>query len=103
LREVIDRATDHRRPLLVASAQRDLAYLWARQGEVVPAKEMARAARAAFHRLGLKVEIDKMTALLTQPIPGTRAQAADALALDRGPAPRTWELSIPKSDATGPA
>src|SRR6266702_597604 len=103
LREVIDRATDHRRPLLVASAQRDLAYLWARQGEVVPAKEMARTARAAFHRLGLQVEIDKMTALLTQPIPGTRAQAADALALDRGPAPRTRELSIPKSDATGPA
>jgi tetratricopeptide (TPR) repeat protein len=82
LREVIERATEHGRPLLVAVAQRDLAYLWAREGEVAAAKEMARTARAAFHRLGSKVEIDKMSALLTQPNFGTpkggRAQPASA-------------------------
>ena len=71
LQEVVERATEHGRPLLVAAAQRDLAYLWAREGEVAAAKEMARTARAAFHRLGSKVEIDKMSALLTQPNFGT--------------------------------
>jgi len=107
LRDVIDRATAHGRPVLVAAAQRDLAYLWARQGEVSAAKEMARTARAAFHRLGSKVEIDKMTALLTQPNFGTpkggRAQLADAPSgLEQG-GPPTGDASTPKNETTGPA
>src|SRR5712691_6020322 len=46
LREVIDRATEHGRPLLVATAQRDLAQLLAREGKVVAANEVAETARA---------------------------------------------------------
>jgi len=101
LREVIERATEHGRPLLVAAAQRDLAYLWAREGEVAAAKEMARTARAAFHRLGSKVEIDKMTALLTQPNFGTpkggRAQPASAPIIPDG------DASASNSETIGPA
>ncbi len=107
LREVIDRATEHGRSLLVAVAQRDLAYLWAREGQVAASKEMARAARATFHRLGSKVEIEKMTALLTQPHiaaqgPSRAAPATPALAPEGGAA-RTRELSVPKSETIGPA
>src|SRR5258706_8085334 len=43
LREVIDRATEHGRSLLVAVAQRDLPYLWAREGQVAAPQEIARA------------------------------------------------------------
>jgi tetratricopeptide (TPR) repeat protein len=100
LREVIDRATEHGRPMLVAVAQRDLAYLWARHGDVAPAKEMARAARAAFHRLGSKVEIEKMTVLLTQPhirAPKVgRAEPADAV-------PQLRDTTITKGETLGPA
>ncbi|HEV8264958.1 MAG TPA: tetratricopeptide repeat protein [Gemmatimonadales bacterium] len=64
LREVIDRATGHQRPLLVAIAQRDLAELLARSGEGAAAKQMAQRARAAFDRLGAKVETGKLDALL---------------------------------------
>ncbi|PYP34316.1 MAG: hypothetical protein DMD49_00655 [Gemmatimonadetes bacterium] len=64
LREVIDRATRHQRPLLVATAQRDLAHLLARKGDVSLAKQVAQIARAAFDRLGAKVEIEKLDALL---------------------------------------
>jgi tetratricopeptide (TPR) repeat protein len=101
LQEVVERATEHGRPLLVAAAQRDLAYLWAREGEVAAAKEMARTARAAFHRLGSKVEIDKMTALLTQPNFGTpkggRAEpASPPIIPDR-------EASASENETIGPA
>jgi len=106
LREVVDRATAHGRPVLVATAQRDLAYLLARQGEVAAAKEMARTALATFHRLGSKVEIDKMNALLTQPHFGTpepgRTPAANLpTAADQGAAMRTRDPSVPKSETIG--
>jgi len=63
LRDVIDRATAHQRPLLVAVAQRDLAQILAREGQVAAAKEVARTARA-FERLGAKAEIGNLDALL---------------------------------------
>ena len=64
LRDVIERATAHQRPLLVAVAQRDLAQLLARQGQVTAATEVARTARAAFERLGAKAELENLDALL---------------------------------------
>ncbi len=64
LREVIDRATKHERPLLVASAQRDLAHMLAREGDVAAAKQVALRARATFERLGARAEIDRLDALL---------------------------------------
>src|SRR2546426_838717 len=62
LREVIDRATKHERPLLVANAQRDLANMLALAGDGAGAKQVAQAARATFERLGARVEIDCWTA-----------------------------------------
>ncbi len=67
LLEVIDRATEHKRPLLVACAQRDLARFLADQGRVAAAKKAAQAARAAFEQLGAKGEIEKLDALLGKP------------------------------------
>jgi tetratricopeptide (TPR) repeat protein len=64
LREVIARATKHERPLLVATAQRDLAYLLARQGETAAATEAAQAGHATLDRLGAKVEAERLEALL---------------------------------------
>jgi tetratricopeptide (TPR) repeat protein len=64
LRDVIDRATAHARPLLVAIAERDLAHLLAREGDVAAAKLMAETARVAFDRLGANAEIQKLDALL---------------------------------------
>ena len=66
LREVIERATEHDRPLLVASAQRDLAPVLARQGDVAAARGVAQAARATFERLGATAEIRKLDAVLAQ-------------------------------------
>jgi ATP/maltotriose-dependent transcriptional regulator MalT len=60
LREVIARATKHERPLLVALAQRDLAQLLSREGDVAAAKGMAQTARAALDLLGAKVEVAKL-------------------------------------------
>src|SRR2546428_3953943 len=62
LREGIERATEHERPLLVASAQRDLAHLLALVGDVPAAKQMAQTARATFDRLGARVGIEKLDA-----------------------------------------
>jgi len=62
--EVIARATKHERPLLVATAQRDLAYLLAREGENAGAIEAAQAARATLDRLGAKVEAEQLDALV---------------------------------------
>src|SRR5438094_4669793 len=70
LREVIDRATKHERPLLVANAQRDLANMLALAGDGAGAKQVAQAARATFERLGARVEIDKLDALLAMRTPG---------------------------------
>jgi len=67
LRQVIDRATEHQRPLLVASAQRDLAHLLALVGDVAAAKQIALAARATFDKLRAKVETEKLDALLAIP------------------------------------
>jgi len=67
LRQVIDRATEHQRPLLVASAQRDLAHLLALLGDVAAAKQIALSARATFERLRAKVETEKLDALLAIP------------------------------------
>ncbi len=64
LREVIACATKHGRPLLVAIAQRDLARMLAREGDVAAAKQVAQTARATFERLGARVEIEKLDALL---------------------------------------
>jgi hypothetical protein len=106
LHDVVARATEQARPLLVAIAQRDLAYLLARSGQVIAAKEMARSARATFHRLGSKVEIEKMDALLAQPHFGTpelgRSEPANAPA-DRPDAIPTRDLTIPRTETPGPA
>jgi ATP/maltotriose-dependent transcriptional regulator MalT len=67
LRTVIERATEHERPLLVAIAQRDLAHLLAREGAVAAAKQVAERARATFERLGAGVEIARLDALLESP------------------------------------
>ena len=66
-RDVIDRATENQRPLLVAIAQRDLAHMLAREGDATAAKKMAQAARAAFQRLGAKVEIQRLDVLMRDP------------------------------------
>ena len=63
LRAVIARATQHDRPLLVASAQRDLASLLHRIGDRPAATVMAHAARVTFDRLGATAEIAKLDAL----------------------------------------
>ncbi len=65
LREVIERAAEHGRALLVAMAQRDLAHLLARAGEAGAARAMAQRARAALARLGAAAEVSKLDALLT--------------------------------------
>src|SRR5207244_2995525 len=67
LHDVIDRATRQERPLLVASAQRDLAHLLALLGDVAAAKQVAQTARATYDRLGARVEIEKLDALLAIP------------------------------------
>jgi len=64
--EVIARATKHERPLLVATAQRDLAYLLAREGDAAGATDAAQTARATLDRLGAKVEVEHLDALLTE-------------------------------------
>src|SRR5436309_8124207 len=67
LRDVIDRATQHGRPLLLASAERDLAHLLIRSGDVTAGKAAAQRARATFQRLSARAEIDRLDALLEAP------------------------------------
>lgn len=62
LRDVIQRATEHGRPLLVATAERDLAHLLVRGGDIPAATEVAGSARAAFAKLGATAEIAKLDA-----------------------------------------
>jgi len=64
--EVIARASKHERPLLIATAQRDLAYLLAREGEAAAATEAAQTARETLDRLGAKVEVEHLDALLKE-------------------------------------
>jgi tetratricopeptide (TPR) repeat protein len=66
LREVIARATKHERPRLIGIAQRDLAYLLAREGETAAAVEAAQTARATLDRLGATVEVEHLDALLKE-------------------------------------
>ncbi|MFN2572076.1 MAG: tetratricopeptide repeat protein [Gemmatimonadales bacterium] len=64
LRDVIDRATQHGRPLLLATAERDLAHLLIQSGDVSAGKAAAQRARASFQRLSARAEIDKLDDLL---------------------------------------
>src|SRR6266705_3502942 len=90
LREGIDRATKHERPLLVANAQRDLANMLALAGDGAGAKQVAQAARATFERLGARVEIDKLDALLTMRTPGAGPLAVS----NQGAAMRVPDVSV---------
>src|SRR3989454_119761 len=90
LREVIDRATKHERPLLVANAQRDLANMLALAGDGAGAKQVAQAARATFERLGARVEIDKLDALLAMRTPGAGPLAVS----NQGAARRVPDVSV---------
>ncbi|HEX9279605.1 MAG TPA: tetratricopeptide repeat protein [Gemmatimonadales bacterium] len=95
-REVVSRATEHGRPLLVAVAQRDLAYLLAREGDFAAAQEAAHAARATFHRLGAKADVEKLEALLAHPefgAPELASPRPEAPATDVGP-----EAGLPPED-----
>jgi len=92
LREVIARAAKHERPLLVAMAQRDLAYLLAREGNVAAAREAAQTARATLDRLGAKAEAEKLDALLSS-APVIEPKAAGGVAYDPPP------TSLPGSSA----
>jgi tetratricopeptide (TPR) repeat protein len=64
LHDVIDRATQHGRPLLLASAERDLALLLIDTGDVASGKAAAQRARAIFQRLSARAETDRLDALL---------------------------------------
>lgn len=64
LRDVIERAGHHTRPLLGATAQRDLASVLHRLGRDQEAYELARAARAKFDDLGCVVEARKLDLFL---------------------------------------
>jgi len=94
--EVVTRATEHGRPLLVAVAQRDLAYLLAREGDFPGAQQAAHAARATFHRLGCRAEIDKLEALLAHPefgAPDLASSGPETSSTDAGP-----EVGLPPRD-----
>jgi tetratricopeptide (TPR) repeat protein len=67
LLDVIDRATQHGRPGLVASAERDLALLLIGTGDTAGGKAAAQRARGIFQRLGARAEIDKLDTLLETP------------------------------------
>ncbi len=64
LRDVIRRATDQGRPLLVAATQRDLAHVLLQAGRPDEADHAAREAREAFERLGARAEVKKIDEFL---------------------------------------
>ena len=66
LHDVIDRATQHGRPLLLASAERDLARILVKNGDRKSGKAAAQRARAIFQRLSARAEVDKLDALLEE-------------------------------------
>ena len=74
LRDVIARARAHERPELVAAAQRDLALLLAGEGDTAGAGNAARAARAAFARMGARAEVLRLDALGARLRPPSRSQ-----------------------------
>lgn len=65
LRKVIGRAGEHMRPLLAATARRDLAHLLARDTRLDEAREAGCQARDTFDRLGARVEVEKLDAFLS--------------------------------------
>jgi tetratricopeptide (TPR) repeat protein len=65
--EVVSRATEHGRPLLLAMAERDLAHLLIKTGDVASGKEAAQRARSTFQRLSARAETDKLDAMLESP------------------------------------
>lgn len=67
LTDVIQRATEHHRPLLAATAQRDLAQLFDRLARTHEARTMAEQARATFDRLGARVQVERIDAFLARP------------------------------------
>jgi tetratricopeptide (TPR) repeat protein len=67
LRDVIDRATQHGRPLLLAMAERDLAHSLIKSGDAAAGKAAAQRARSTFQRLSARAEIDKLDDLLEAP------------------------------------
>jgi len=64
LREVIERASEHGRPLLHAMAERDLAVLLMNAGDVAAGKAAAQNARSIFQRLSARAEVDRLDAML---------------------------------------
>ncbi len=66
LRNVIERADSHERPLLAATARRDLAHVLHHAGRLADAMEMTHAARTQFHELGASGEVCKLDEFLTQ-------------------------------------
>jgi len=67
LRDVISRATEHGRPLLLALAERDMALLLLQSGDAAGGKAAAQRARSIFQRLSARAEIDKLDGLLETP------------------------------------
>jgi len=67
LRDVISRAAEHGRPLLLAMAERDLAHMLIQSGDVASGKAAAQRARSTFQRLSARAEIDKLDTLLETP------------------------------------
>jgi len=62
--DVIERATSFPRPLLVAQAQRDLARMLYKRGQVTEAVAVARSARDGFATLGVRIEVAKLDAMI---------------------------------------
>ncbi len=76
LGQVIDRATQHDRPLLIAAARRDLAQLLARKGDAAAGKTAALMARATYARLGARKEMDRLDAVWGQEVQDRHAASA---------------------------
>ena len=64
LNEVMTQAEAFERPLLLGSAQRDLARLAFGRGQTDLAQDLAQRARGVFVRLGARVEVEKVDQLL---------------------------------------
>jgi len=60
LHDVIERAIAHSRPLLAATAGRDLAFLLERAGRSGDARDVAQAAVERFERLGAVAQVRKL-------------------------------------------
>jgi tetratricopeptide (TPR) repeat protein len=72
LRDVIERAERHSRPLLAAQAERDLAWLLYRSRRLSEATEVARKARVRFNQLRADAEAKKLDWLMAQGVMARR-------------------------------